>query len=236
MPALGSADGWNCRFGRELNATDDRRHFGRRGLPVLEGKLLEPFRVHVANAASMDLAFDRAASAAADARGFDRPRLGYREVAASTNRLTLIAAIVPAGRRHDAHDLLPEASRSTRRAVVSLRRYSTASSRTISCACAAAPMSPRRSSRRCPCPKPARDSAVFARIAALARTLASPDASAGAHAELQARVARSTDCDGAGFSHVLETFPLVARDERNAARAHSTSWNELVRVLISLNR
>ena len=31
------------------------------------------------------------------APGFDRPRLGYREVAASTNRMTLIAAIVPAG-------------------------------------------------------------------------------------------------------------------------------------------
>src|SRR6185295_8981209 len=37
---LGSADGWNCRFGRELNATDDRVHFGTHGLPILEGKLI----------------------------------------------------------------------------------------------------------------------------------------------------------------------------------------------------
>ena len=71
-----------------------------------------------------------------------------------------------------------------------------------------------------PVPKPARDSAVFARVAALAITLASPDASAGAHAELQARAARLYGCDGAGFSHVLETFPLVDRNERDAcARA-----------------
>ncbi|HEX6973550.1 MAG TPA: N-6 DNA methylase, partial [Vicinamibacterales bacterium] len=43
---LGSADGWNVRFGRELNATDDKRHFvprGPRGLPVVQGKHLQPF-------------------------------------------------------------------------------------------------------------------------------------------------------------------------------------------------
>ena len=39
--------GWNARFGRELNVTDDREHFGPpgRGLPVVEGKQIEPFRV-----------------------------------------------------------------------------------------------------------------------------------------------------------------------------------------------
>ena len=90
-PALASDDGWGIHFGRELNATDDRRHFGATGLPVLEGKLIEPFVVHV------DRAQDRIEPAIAkrilgSRAVFNRPRLGYREVAASTNRLTLIAA------------------------------------------------------------------------------------------------------------------------------------------------
>ena len=42
-----SERGWSARFGRELNATDDRAHFGRAGagLPIVEGKHIEPFRV-----------------------------------------------------------------------------------------------------------------------------------------------------------------------------------------------
>ena len=47
FPALGDPSGWGARFGRELNATDDRHEFrtGGGGLPVLEGKHIEPFRV-----------------------------------------------------------------------------------------------------------------------------------------------------------------------------------------------
>ncbi|RPI56967.1 MAG: hypothetical protein EHM50_11900, partial [Lysobacterales bacterium] len=43
IPRLGAADGWGVRFGRELNATDDRRHFhsNKGGMPVLEGKHIE---------------------------------------------------------------------------------------------------------------------------------------------------------------------------------------------------
>ena len=53
VPALGDETGWNVRFGRELNATDDRPHFvqlaesRQRLLPIVEGKLLAPFQVHV---------------------------------------------------------------------------------------------------------------------------------------------------------------------------------------------
>ena len=218
VPALGSADGWNCRFGRELNATDDRRHFGRHGLPVLEGKCLEPFRVRVANAASW-ISRSTARRLLQGRGAFDRPRLGYREVAASTNRLTLIAAIVPANvvTTHtifclkDPLDLHVQwflcgiFNSFVANYLVRLRGGTHVTASTVAAL---------------PIPKPARDSAAFARIAALALTLASPDARAGAHAELQARAARLYGCDGAGFSHVLETFPLVDRDERGAcARA-----------------
>ena len=65
----------------------------RHGLPVVDGKHIEPFR------AAFD-AIDRSI-AAADARRllrsdrYQHPRLAYRDVASATNRLTLIAAIVP---------------------------------------------------------------------------------------------------------------------------------------------
>ena len=93
-PPLGSIDGWHARFGRELNATDDRPHFGRRGIPVLEGKLIDPFRVRIDEASVFVDAAVARRLLGRRAR-IDRPRLGYREVAAATNRLTLIAAVIP---------------------------------------------------------------------------------------------------------------------------------------------
>ena len=72
------------------HATDDREHFGPAGLPVLEGKLVDAFTVRVAEARQFIdplVARQRLGSRAR----LGRPRLGYREVAASTNRMTLIA-------------------------------------------------------------------------------------------------------------------------------------------------
>jgi hypothetical protein len=52
FPPLGTADGWDAHFGRELNATDDRREFGPpgHGWPVLEGKRIAPFAVDARSA------------------------------------------------------------------------------------------------------------------------------------------------------------------------------------------
>jgi hypothetical protein len=95
FPRLGDAGGWNLMFGRELNATDDRPHFGRAGLPIVEGKHITPFRVDV-GASTL-----RIGKAEAWRRlpqlGFTRPRLAYRDVSGVSNRFALIAAIVPAG-------------------------------------------------------------------------------------------------------------------------------------------
>ena len=95
FPPLGSDAGWRARFGRELNATDDRAHFTSpaAGLPVVDGKQIEPFRVDVA-AARFGITARNAARLLDPAR-FERPRLAYRDVASATNRLTLIAAILP---------------------------------------------------------------------------------------------------------------------------------------------
>ena len=98
VPRLDAADGWGARFGRELNATDDRSHFhnGRAGLPVLEGKHIEPFRARVDRSTHRIL--ERSASSLLDAAAtFSRARLAYRDVASTTNRLSLIAAVLPAG-------------------------------------------------------------------------------------------------------------------------------------------
>jgi len=94
FPRLGDANGWNARFGRELNATDDRDSFGSTGLPVLDGKHIAPFAV-LAEESPRRIDPEVAARLLPDRR-FTRERLAYRDVSASTNRLALIAAIIPA--------------------------------------------------------------------------------------------------------------------------------------------
>jgi hypothetical protein len=91
-----SADGWGARFGRELNATDDRDilHMDPTGLPVLEGKHVDPFCVHVERATRF-VALEEARRRL-PAEPFARARLAYRDVASATNERTLIAAVVPA--------------------------------------------------------------------------------------------------------------------------------------------
>ncbi len=94
-PTLGAAGDWAVSFGRELNASDDRPYFGHEGLPVLEGKCIAPFQVHV-GAASRRISEDAAGRLLPDRR-FARPRLAYRDVSGPSNERSLIAAVVPAG-------------------------------------------------------------------------------------------------------------------------------------------
>jgi hypothetical protein len=94
IPRLDSTEGWQVTFGRELNATDDRALFepfdpAGRGRPVLEGKQIAPFRVSLDGCRYQLRDQVRV-------RVRRTPRLAYRDVASATNRLTLIAAIVPA--------------------------------------------------------------------------------------------------------------------------------------------
>jgi hypothetical protein len=95
FPALGDKVGWSAEFGRELNATEDRSSFGAVGLPVIDGKHLNPFVVDVA-ASGRAILETQARRILPDGR-FAGPRLAYRDVSGAGNRFTLIAAIVPAG-------------------------------------------------------------------------------------------------------------------------------------------
>jgi hypothetical protein len=95
IPRLEADDGWHVHFGRELNASDDRGLFEPRQVEsdarlVVEGKQIEPFRVAL-DACRLQLRCGAATRAVPH-----RARLAYRDVASATNRLTLIAAIVPA--------------------------------------------------------------------------------------------------------------------------------------------
>jgi hypothetical protein len=98
FPRLSEPEGWGAKFGRELNATDDRRHFhhGGAGLPVLEGKHIESFVAHPGRSTHK---IDRKAveQLLGCTGSFLRPRLAYRDVASATNRTSLIAAVLPAG-------------------------------------------------------------------------------------------------------------------------------------------
>jgi hypothetical protein len=212
-PPLGSRDGWHLRFGRELNATDDRRHFGRAGLPVLEGKLLDPFRIRVDEAAVF-IPRRTAERLLGGRSSFDRPRLGYREVAAATNRLTLIAAIVPAGAvtTHTIFCLREPIDEERQWFLCGVFNSVVAN---FCIRLRGATHVPAAVIQRLPvaCDAPF---AAMKSIAALARGLAAvscPDD----EARLQAEVARLYGLTRDEFAHVLSTFPLLAADAREAA-------------------
>jgi hypothetical protein len=212
IPPLADPRGWNARVGRELNATDDRRYFSASGLPVLEGKAIDPFRVNVAAAAAfidpstLARVFGARVTAA-------RARLGYREVAASTNALTLIAAMIPA-RVVTTHTIFcvkqpddPEVhlflcgifNSYVANWLVRLRGSTHVPASLI---------------HELPVPAPAATDPLFLEIRDLAK--AAPNDRAG-RANLQAAVAELYRLSPEQFSHLLGTFPLVPERDRDAA-------------------
>ena len=213
FPPLGSDPGWAAQFGRELNATDDRGHFGSRGLPVVDGKHIEPFRVHLESCERFIAAAQ--ARQLLDPPSFEHARLAYRDVASATNRLTLIAAILPAGCA-STHTLFCLRNRLRLEAqyflcglfnslvvnyLVRMRVTTHVTTATV---------------ERLPIPAPGGSPSAEREIAVLARRLSRRDDRA-AWAQLQARVARLYQLTPAEFAHVLGTFPLIAKEDRDAA-------------------
>jgi hypothetical protein len=219
VPWLGSAAGWQARFGRELNASDDRDAFvkstgDRHARVVVEGKQLEPFRV-----ALDDCRYELSPAAASRLRIPRRPRLAYRDVASATNRLTLIAAIVPA-RAVTTHTLfcLKTLFATDQQLVlcallnsyvanylIRLRVNTHVTATLIS---------------RLPVPRVPETHPAFGRLAALSRTLAEsagPAEPRPEYAEIQGLTARLYGLSGTAFEHVLSTFPLVPEKVRGAA-------------------
>ncbi len=225
VPAFGSHSGWGLRFSRELNATDDRRYFIRsaHGLPVIEGKQLRPFAVDV-SAAPLRIARAAAEELLGAEGPFRRPRLAYRDVASATNRLTLIAAFIPAGivtthtvfclrgeSREHVHLFLCGVFNSyVANYLVRLRVGTHVTTRIVDWL---------------PVPKPALDSPSFAVVVRLARRLTARPNDPGAYADLQGICAHLYGLTEAQFEHVLRTFPLAGEAERDAAlRAFRARW------------
>jgi hypothetical protein len=217
-PWLSSPDGWHAHFGRELNASDDRASFqpasrARRVRPVLEGKQIGPFR-----AALHGCAFELRPDAAREARVPYRARLAYRDVASATNRLTLIAAIIPA-RAVTTHTLfclrepLPVSRQRLLCALlnsfvanylVRLRVHTHVTASIMA---------------RLFVPAVAENDARGLRMIELANALSTATAPVEAmreYTELQALAARAYGLTREEFGHVLNTFPLIPRAVRDA--------------------
>lgn len=213
-PLAGPA-GWNARFGRELNATDDRASFrqDRRGLPVIDGRHVVPFRTATGDSCRSIAAAD-ARRLLADGR-YERPRLAYRDVASATNRLTLLAALLPAGcvSTHtlfclrtplalaDQHLLCGFFNSLVVNYFVRLR---------VSVHVTTGIVEDLRIPTRDAAPRACRE------IAAIARRLARRD-DQQALARLNAEVARVYQLTREEFEHVLGTFPLVEKRMRDDA-------------------
>ena len=221
VPPLGSAAGWHVHFGRELNATDDRRAFvSARGdgcdRPVLEGKLIDPFRA----------AADRATLALPSTSPLSRrvplrPRLAYREVASATNRLTLIAAIVPARcvTTHTVFCLKAALPLDAQHVLCGLLNSFVANYLVrlrVNTHVTAALMS----KLRVPLVEPATQE--FKKLEALSRALAGSAGGVEAreeYAHLQARAARLYGLGDTEFEHVLGSFPLIPAEVKARALA-----------------
>lgn len=208
-PAIGDATGWNLRFGRELNASDDRHHFreGERGLPVIEGKHIAPFAVDT-DVVRQRIPRAIAARLLPAERTFARARLAYRDVAAATNKLTLIAAIVPAGvvTTHTLFCLKDDVDDDIQQFLCGVFNSYVANYLVrlrVTTHVTASLIGELR------VPTPSRESAAFKEIAELARALAHDPLDYVASSRLQAAVARLYGLDERELRHILSTFPLV---------------------------
>ena len=218
-PRLGAKEGWNVAFGRELNASDDRVLFvpitaESTGRPVIEGKQVDPFRVEVSRSR---LAVQ--SSTVTDRRVPRRARIAYRDVASATNRLTLIAAIVPA-RAVTTHTLfclrtaLPLATQRVLCALLNsyvanyLIRLRVNTHVTVSLV------------SRLPVPVVPPGHPLFTRLARCSESLALSATVAEdmeEYAEIQAITAHLYGLGPSQFEHVLSTFPLVPKETRERA-------------------
>jgi hypothetical protein len=231
VPALGDPRAWAARFGRELNATDDRSHFVSPGranaMLIVEGKQLTPFQVDLAR--SSHAISVRSASRRLDgAATYSRARIAYRDVAGATNKLTLIAAMLPANvvSTHTVFCLKSGLEPAWQWCLLGLMNSLVANylvRLNVTTHVTASLMS------RLPVPKPAADSRAFKRLASLARALASTGivGDSREYAELNAIAAELYGLSTEDFRHVLNSFPLLPRSLRDACFASYVRATEL---------
>ncbi len=229
VPALSDARGWNVRFGRELNATDDRPHFvpcrSRSDLlPIVEGKQLSPFQADVTR--STHAIPVKAASRLVNALStFARARVAYREVASATNKLTLIAAMLPANvvSTHTVFCLKTDLDEESQWCLLGLMNSLVANYLVrlfVTTHVTASLMS------RLPVPRPNVRSREFVELVSLSKKLAAAgvDDSIDAYASLNAIAARLYCVSSDEYAFILDSFPLISRSLRDCClSAYSTN-------------
>ena len=205
--------GWAARFGRELNATDDRAHFATTERRAA-GRRRQAYRAVSRRTCERR---GRSISARETRRGcsgarHQRARLAYRDVAERHEPADADRRHAPARLRLDAHGLLPADAAAAPGPAFSLRalqqllvNYLVRLRVTTHVTTAIV--------ERLPVPHGPGAPAAFAgdrRAARASRPQDDPTASA----RLNAHVARLYQLIVAEFEHVLATFPLIPRDER----------------------
>lgn len=223
VPPLSSVKGWQARFGRELNATDDRPHFIRRPdrpsptlLPIIEGKHVSPFRVSVDDS-TWAVPLDRARKLIAPASSFERERIAYRDVASATNRLTLIAGLLPAGTlsTHTVFVLKTSLSPDEQWCLLGLMNSLVANYLVrlhVTTHVTTALMA------RLPVPRPPNGSSAFREIGDLARRLSACgfEQDPGNYAHLNSTVAGLYSLSREHYAHIVGSFPLLPEPLRSA--------------------
>ena len=214
IPALADARGWHARFGRELNATDDRPRFVPLGTranltPIVEGKQLSPFQLDLSRS-THGIRLQTAA----------RARIAYRDVASATNKLTLIAAMLPANAvsTHTVFCLKSDLDEESQWCLLGLLNSLVANYLVrlhVTTHVTASLMS------RLPVPRPSPQSREFDRLATLARSLATTGISENtdAYAELNAIAARLYEVTTEQYAFILDSFPLLPKTLREACFA-----------------
>jgi hypothetical protein len=224
VPRLGDETGWCVQFSRELNASDDRHAFvahtgGSEVRPIVEGKQIEPFRV------SLDRCRLQLDSRATIRRTLpQRARIAYRDVASATNRLTLIAAIIPA-RAVTTHTLfclrtrLPMAEQQVLCAMLNSFVANYLIRLRVNTHVTATLMS------RLPVPVICEGHPLFEQLGTLSASLVRdtrPVEEMEEYARLQALCAHAYQLRAGEFEHILGTFPLIPEGVRRAALASFT--------------
>jgi hypothetical protein len=226
IPRLGEEAGWSARFSRELNASDDRHAFTKYtgksdSRPIIEGKQIDPFRV------SLDRCRLQLDPRAVVRRTLpQRARLAYRDVASATNRLTLIAAIIPARAvtTHTLFCLRTKLSLAEQHVLCALLNSFVANyliRLRVNTHVTATLMS------RLPVPLIREEHPFFERLGELSRGLiraTRPAEEMEEYAHLQALCAHAYRLRASEFEHVLVTFPLIPEGVRRAAL---TAFNNL---------
>jgi hypothetical protein len=175
--------------------------------PIVEGKQLAPFQVDVSRS-THGIELHSAAPA----------RIAYRDVASATNRLTLIAAMLPADviSTHTVFCLKSELDEISQWCLLALLNSLVANylvRLNVTTHVTAALMS------RLPVPKPAPGSPAFVRLSRLAKSLASTGVSDGDYAELNSIAADLYGITSEQYAFILDSFPLLPKTLRDACFA-----------------